>query len=30
MCGWTGADLWASDASRGVRLIREAIAAARD
>jgi methanogenic corrinoid protein MtbC1 len=28
-CTWTGADLWASDASRGVRLIREAIAAAR-
>ncbi len=28
-CSWTGADLWASDASRGVRLIREAIAAAR-
>jgi methylmalonyl-CoA mutase cobalamin-binding domain/chain len=27
--GWTGADLWANDASRGVRLIREAIAAAR-
>ena len=27
---WTGADLWADDASRGVRLIREAIAAARD
>lgn len=26
---WTGADLWADDASRGVRLIREAIAAAR-
>ena len=26
---WTGADLWTSDASRGVRLIREAIAAAR-
>jgi methylmalonyl-CoA mutase cobalamin-binding domain/chain len=26
---WTGADFWASDASRGVRLIREAIAAAR-
>jgi dimethylamine corrinoid protein len=26
---WTGADLWANDASRGVRLIREAIAAAR-
>ena len=25
---WTGADLWANDASRGVRLIREAIAAA--
>ncbi|HEX5643846.1 MAG TPA: cobalamin-dependent protein [Thermoleophilia bacterium] len=30
MRAWTGADLWASDASRGVRLIREAIAAARD
>lgn len=28
-CAWTGADLWADDASRGVRLIREAIAAAR-
>ncbi len=28
-CVWTGADLWANDASRGVRLIREAIAAAR-
>ena len=28
-CAWTGADLWASDASRGVQLIREAIAAAR-
>jgi len=27
--GWTGADLWADDASRGVQLIREAIAAAR-
>jgi methylmalonyl-CoA mutase cobalamin-binding domain/chain len=27
---WTGADLWADDASRGVQLIREAIAAARD
>jgi dimethylamine corrinoid protein len=27
-CSWTGADLWASDASRGVKLIREAIAAA--
>ena len=26
---WTGADLWADDASRGVQLIREAIAAAR-
>jgi methanogenic corrinoid protein MtbC1 len=26
---WTGADLWAGDASRGVRLIREAIAAGR-
>jgi methylmalonyl-CoA mutase cobalamin-binding domain/chain len=26
---WTGADLWANDASRGVHLIREAIAAAR-
>ena len=26
---WTGADLWANDASRGVQLIREAIAAAR-
>jgi methanogenic corrinoid protein MtbC1 len=26
---WTGADLWANDASRGVRLIREEIAAAR-
>ncbi len=29
MCGWTGADLWTDEASRGVRLIREAIAAAR-
>ena len=28
-CSWTGADLWANDASRGVRLMREAIAAAR-
>ncbi len=28
-CAWTGADLWANDASRGVRLIREAIAAKR-
>ena len=28
-CAWTGADLWANDASRGVQLIREAIAAAR-
>ena len=28
-CNWTGADLWASDASRGVKLIREQIAAAR-
>ena len=28
-CAWTGADLWANDASRGVRLIRETIAAAR-
>ena len=28
-CSWTGADLWANDASRGVKLIREAIAAAR-
>jgi methanogenic corrinoid protein MtbC1 len=28
-CSWTGADLWANDASRGVQLIREAIAAAR-
>jgi methanogenic corrinoid protein MtbC1 len=27
--GWTGADLWTNDASRGVKLIREAIAAAR-
>ncbi len=27
-CSWTGADLCANDASRGVRLIREAIAAA--
>ncbi len=26
---WTGADLWANDASRGVKLIREQIAAAR-
>jgi hypothetical protein len=26
---WTGADLWTNDASRGVKLIREAIAAAR-
>ena len=29
-CAWTGADLWASNASRGVQLIREAIAAPRD
>ena len=29
ICAWTGADLWANDASRGVQLIREAIAAAR-
>jgi methanogenic corrinoid protein MtbC1 len=28
-CAWTGADLWARDASHGVQLIREAIAAAR-
>ena len=28
-CTWTGADLWASNASRGVQLIREPIAAAR-
>jgi methanogenic corrinoid protein MtbC1 len=28
-CSWTGADLWASDASRGVKLIRESITAAR-
>ena len=28
-CSWTGADLWASDASRGVKLIREAITTAR-
>ena len=28
-CTWTGADLWANDASRGVKLIREQIAAAR-
>jgi methylmalonyl-CoA mutase cobalamin-binding domain/chain len=27
--GWTGADLWADDASRGVRLIRQTIAASR-
>jgi hypothetical protein len=27
--GWTGADPRANDASRGVQLIREAIAAAR-
>jgi methanogenic corrinoid protein MtbC1 len=26
---WTGADLWADDASRGVQLIREAVAAGR-
>ena len=26
-CAWTGADLWAADAARGVQLIREAIAA---
>ena len=29
MCDWTGADFWANDASNGVRLIRDAIAAAR-
>jgi methylmalonyl-CoA mutase cobalamin-binding domain/chain len=28
-CSWTGADLWANDASRGVQLIREAIAVPR-
>ena len=28
-CGWIGADLRADDASRGVQLIRETIAAAR-
>jgi len=28
-CGWTGADLWADDASSGVQLIRETIAATR-
>jgi methanogenic corrinoid protein MtbC1 len=28
-CAWTGADLWASDASHGVQLIRAAITAAR-
>jgi len=28
-CAWTGADLWANDASRGVQLIRKQIAAAR-
>jgi len=28
-CTWTGADLWANDASRGVKLIREQIAATR-
>jgi methanogenic corrinoid protein MtbC1 len=28
-CSWTGADLWADDASRGVKLIREQIAATR-
>ena len=28
-CAWTGADLWASNASRGVQLIREALAAPR-
>ena len=26
---WTGADLWTNDAARGVRLIREAVAAGR-
>jgi methanogenic corrinoid protein MtbC1 len=26
---WTGADLWANDAARGVQLIREAVAAGR-
>jgi hypothetical protein len=25
---WTGADLWANEASRGVRLIRDTVAAA--
>jgi methanogenic corrinoid protein MtbC1 len=28
-CGWTGADLWANDAARGVRLIRETVTAIR-
>jgi methylmalonyl-CoA mutase cobalamin-binding domain/chain len=28
-CKWTGADLWANDAARGVQLIREAVAAGR-
>ena len=27
---WTGADLWANDAARGVQLIRKAVAAGRD
>lgn len=29
ICEWTGADLWADDAVRGVRLISEAVAGAR-
>jgi methylmalonyl-CoA mutase cobalamin-binding domain/chain len=28
-CKWTGADLWANDAARGVQLIRECVAAGR-
>jgi methylmalonyl-CoA mutase cobalamin-binding domain/chain len=28
-CKWTGADLWANDAARGVQLIRKAVAAGR-
>jgi dimethylamine corrinoid protein len=29
VCAWTGADVWAADAVRGVQLIREAVAAGR-
>ena len=29
ICEWTGADMWANDAVRGVHLIREAVAASR-